>query len=458
MGCASSKDAAAASPSDAPSELTVAGKAGCKNHCSDIKDAEVNLRADTAPVSSVNKLFAAVSDDASDNTMVVNQQVMVLKRQPGNLEESPRKVSVINTPSEVAAIIENAPRAYAEYIFGFGKCADEAKGGNKVVIYFMIRVRVESNGGAVKHITIYRRYSQFELLREMLLENKNNHGGNIPSLPKKKYFGVHRNMVFLNERHNDLNQWLRLVSALPGVHGSEYYNLFLLEEADDCPPYFIILKTIDSVGVYNTTVPLNDDFSDNESELSCVDSEDESNGPISELPPAPLVTSLTRNTEANATTSFAKFRSPSIRAAFELGAKRTPKIYFDGISSFGMGLDKDSMIRKKKKTIYFVLKFRYTDEQKNLELDIVVYRRYSQFAALRENLVKSSLHGDIPPLPPKKMFGRTNRSSEYAMQRKDGLNGWLTEISELPHICSDEYYKDFVTNEANQPPDEYVTD
>jgi hypothetical protein len=408
---------------------------------------------------------------------------------PPPMRASIPTIAGVNTPSDIAAIIESAPKAHAENIFGFGKCSDEAKPGKgKFVIYFMVKVRLESPTGVVMHTTVYRRYSQFELLREKLLREKKKYGGNIPVLPKKKYFGALRNLDFLNERQHDLDTWLRAVNRLPSVDESEYYNLFLMEEADDAPPQFVVLKTVDSIGLAQILAAVDDTFSDDESEMSETDSEEWGSGNdvrtkppcfdraieggegivVSGLPPLPPIIedelTLVPDTEPNAAAVVATVgpmvgttRSPSIRAAFELGAKRTPKIFFDGISSFGTGADTGAKLRKKS-TLYYVLKIRYTDERKNIELDIRIYRRYSEFEKLRANLLISNLHGDIPLLPKKKLFGRTNRNNDHAMQRKEQLQEWLCKVAAYPHICSDEYYKAFVLREANKMPDNFILD
>lgn len=495
MGCGSSNAAAAAPPQQAPADLAVQGAQSTAN-----KDpAPVgNINAGTEDIRIAPKVHEDIPPSPASKLFNTAAAIDVAPAEVDTKKESPREtapaepaeqisyqqamsVAGAKTPSDIAAIVESAPKAFFESIFGFGKSIDEAKpGSNKFVIYFMIRVRLETGSGLVKHITVYRRFSQFELLREKLLHDKQHHGGNIPAMPKKKFFGAQRNVEFLNRRQSDLDQWMRAVSLLRQISSSEYCNLFLMEEADDAPPDFTILKTIDAIGLSKVTANASDTFSDDESEMDfsdlgsdTVSSLDNSrtNGSkksssmdadvVSALPPTPppLPTStstLARNTEQNGVTIMPnKVRSPSIRAAFELGAKRTPKIYFDGIVSLGHGLGADSRLRKKM-TLYYVLKIRYTDEQKCLELNIDVYRRYSQFENLRENLVNSRLHGEVPPLPKKKMFGRTNRSSDHALQRKAELDAWLREVSALPHICSDEYYKDFVTNGANKPPEQYT--
>ena len=494
MGCGSS-NAAAALPQQAPADLTSSAQPTAMNDPEPVPTRSISTGTareaivaakvqEDMPPSPASKLFNSVPTNDAASAVEDTKEEPPQETAPAEPVEKmsyQRSMSVAGakTPSDIAAIVDSAPTAYFENIFGFGKSIDEAKpGSNKFVIYFMIRVRLETSSGLIRHITVYRRFSQFELLREKLLRDKQHHGGNIPTMPKKKFFGAQRNIDFLNRRQSDLNQWMRAVSLLPSVSNSEYCNLFLMEEADDAPPDFTVLKTIDAIGLSRVTSNVSETFSDDESEVEfsdlgsdTVSSLDNSrtNGykkssstaadVVSALPPAPPPSStLARNTEQNGATIMPnKVRSPSIRAAFELGAKRTPKIYFDGIACFGHGLDADSRLRKKM-TLYYVLKIRYTDEQKCLELNIDVYRRYSQFENLRENLVNSHLHGDVPPLPKKKMFGRTNRSSDHAMQRMADLNDWLRKVSALPHICSDEYYKDFVTNGANKPPEEYTAD
>jgi hypothetical protein len=489
MGCGSS-NADVASPHEAPADMAAAG-AG-------------------AGVGGREARSTSAASQASERAVMISPAMALFDAAPpepeaGKGADQPpppplgATIAGVNTPSDVAAIIERVPRARAENLFGFGKSADEAKPGQgKFVIYYMIKIRLESASGVITHITVYRRYSQFELLREKLLRERKKYGGTIPVLPKKKYFGALRNLDFLNGRQHDLDIWLSAVNRLPFIEENEFYNLFLMEEADDAPPEFVVLKTVDAIGLAKIMAAHDDTFSDDESEMSDIDSEvgtvsgnndraksfdrgsgagaggEEGGGMLSGLPPLPSISEVAVNTEFNAATLIAtaapvpaapeliRTRSPSIRAAFELGAKRTPKIFFDGILSFGTGVDSTGKFSgariRKKTTLYYVLKIRYTDEQKCLQLDIIVYRRYSEFEKLRDNLLSSSLHGDIPLLPKKKLFGRTNSNIDHALLRKEELQEWLNIVGTYPHICSDEYYKAFVTKGANKAPEDFVVD
>lgn len=106
------------------------------------------------------------------------------------------------------------------------------------------------------------------------------------------------------------------------------------------------------------------------------------------------------------------------------------------------------------KIVYYVIHI----EQKGAKW--TVYRRYRQFKALSDSLVRSGVQIDCQ-LPPKQMFGSS--SVEFLEKRKKGLALWLTELCKsfametFNHVASSSVMS-FFTSEANIKPKGFSID
>jgi len=88
-----------------------------------------------------------------------------------------------------------------------------------------------------------------------------------------------------------------------------------------------------------------------------------------------------------------------------------------------------------------------------------VYRRYSQFRRLSDVLRSEGYY--VPVLPPKKMLGTF--SPEFVRQRRADLEAWLANLAEQHTLYAGgkdpqthAYYRQFLTEGANRPPQPLV--
>lgn len=75
-------------------------------------------------------------------------------------------------------------------------------------------------------------------------------------------------------------------------------------------------------------------------------------------------------------------------------------------------------------------------------------RRYSDFYALREYLVKSWKGFYIPGIPPKKLVGKTEKDTTNMRCRL--LNNFLRRISSIPHLSQSKEVQAFMDNKSGE--------
>lgn len=128
------------------------------------------------------------------------------------------------------------------------------------------------------------------------------------------------------------------------------------------------------------------------------------------------------------------------------------RLVFTRISAVGTARDRD----EKAFSVY------YLDVHCNIASPSswYTYRRYSQFRRLSDVLRSDGYY--VPVLPPKRLLGTF--SLEFVKQRKIELEVWLQALSEqhLTHTGAkdpqnNEFYRRFLTEGANLPPDRVVS-
>lgn len=76
-----------------------------------------------------------------------------------------------------------------------------------------------------------------------------------------------------------------------------------------------------------------------------------------------------------------------------------------------------------------------------------IYRRYSDFATLRESLCERFPGLYVPPIPGKKVYGNTKNS--FVEERCFLLNMFLKQLSRCPYLVESQEFEIFVRPKTN---------
>lgn len=305
--------------------------------------------------------------------------------------------TVLERPPEIDVVKarENAVPISAT-VYAFGKCPDKAQGKQKkYLIFYLVRVNlVDPDTNMSFTIVVYRRFSQFELFRNMLLKSKKYE--NIEALPKKKMFGkTNTSIDHLCHRQTMLNTWLTRIVQMDGMLQDPICVSFLTEEADVKPEDLSV----------QTTEPFQLEGEEIDGSVH-----DECDGGSEEA----------RNRRAVSGAVFAMGRCLN---------------------------DNDN--QQKKNLVYFAIRVKLEDN--GMTSQVIVYRRFSQFETFRSRLMQSKIYVDIPQLP-KKLIGKMNRNENALFNRQTDLESWLRSIGQLPGIVEDVAYQQFLTEDAGDEP------
>jgi hypothetical protein len=308
-------------------------------------------------------------------------------------------------------------------VFAFGECPDKIPAHEKhkkYMIFYLIKVKlVDPKTKTNFQIIVYRRFSQFELIRDRLLKSRKFES--IPALPKKKLFGkTNANNDHLTQRQNDLGVWLGHILLLPNALNDQDFISFLTEEADEKP---------DGIDV-------------------------QVNSPITlkgEERHAEMTTATA--TAAEPIELFSGDDDEGGESDRESG-ESAPVIRAISGTVYAMGKSPDEN-HPDRSVAYFVIRVKLEDYDNGLTSQTVVYRRFSQFEQFRARLIlgRAKLHETIPPLPKKKLIGKTNKNDNHLFQRQTGLESWLRLVGQLPRIVQDETFQLFLTEGAGDEPD-----
>ena len=330
-------------------------------------------------------------------------------------------------------------RAISATVYALGKSPDEKRPG-KYTIFFIIRVKLEaSDSNTNSTCIVYRRFSEFERFRNILLKSKRY--DNIPPLPKKKLIGTtNKNDVHTQNRQNELESWLRLVCQLPGIATDQSFQCFLTEGAGDEPAGFQLQFHSGVVGRLS-----DDESSDEDSEEECLGEGDNYEAWVNEK----------HHTEP--ITSKKDFGIVSLKKDVEVPPPPPSTTFvYQGMEGYGSGQD-STKSTKNKSCIYYTLRVHSSTIGVKGVHEFFVYRRFSEFEKLRQNLIKSKRYGTVPPLPKKKVFGNTSSNTGHMMNRKKELTAWMCIITDsLPNISADPSYIAFISSDEDKVPQNFT--
>jgi hypothetical protein len=359
--------------------------------------------------SDIDSHMSNVSQKVDDTVTVLNDNHIIVNTENESINNNNTNNSIINYP--LYSFIQ---------IASFGRATDEAIIDKKYSVYFVVVVSIQNsiNEDCI-YITVYRRYSQFEILREKLIESGYK---NVPSLPRKTVARNSQDSGFLTKRKMALDQWLHEVEkSLPNVNENPYYKGFLREEANDAPKDFQIMSDDTTEDEYYSTYQIR-------------------HGESVDIRSKSISFNMNKN-----------IPKPPV---FNLPTNVHLDFHFEQIFSFGTALDE--IATERKYNVFYMLRVRI--ESANGECTwITVYRRYSQFEILREKLIESG-YKNVPSLP-RKTVVRNSLDSGFLTKRKMALDQWLHEVEKsLPNVNENPYYKGFLQEEANDAPvDFHVT-
>lgn len=408
------------------------------------------------------------------------------------------------------ALAKNSPPFAVDCIYAVGTSADASTGNaakaGKKSIYYFIRVKVKNDNGKIRKFTIYRRYSQFEQLNKDLVAGKKYPA--VPKFPKKALFtSTNANLDAINMRKADLNKWLSLVATrITNIYKDPVFQAFITNSAveidysdqiSDLNQILCVFLPEDEKspsGGFNTTKSTmsghdgrsdgvssggdGDDDSDSEgsNELEAFIDVDfamelipqpneETEEMLEEFSKQPIIsaTGATGGGGGGSNSSSSNSSSdPSLQQQERQAGggtvipPRNISYDYDRVVSFGKSPE-PTATKAGAVTITYMVQVTYTDELTGRRFQVMTFKRYSEFTALRTALTKAYSASTIPSLPPKNLFGsHTNTDVEKMIERRSKLNIWLRDITtNLPNIKSNPAYYAFMTAEPNNIPQDY---
>ena len=100
---------------------------------------------------------------------------------------------------------------------------------------FSIKVSLgDGTSSGARSWFVYRRYSEFRTIHDVLVKHKLNSSGGIPPLPAKRRFG-HFAKDFLEKRRSELEAWLRTILAFKGCMNIPAMRAFLTSNMNRPP-------------------------------------------------------------------------------------------------------------------------------------------------------------------------------------------------------------------------------
>jgi hypothetical protein len=378
------------------------------------------------------------------------------------------------------AIAKSSPPFGVDSIYAVGTSAEasNSKTGKKSIYYF-IRVKVRNDNGKIRKFTIYRRYSQFEKLNKDLINGKKYPA--VPKFPKKAIFSsTNNNIDSINLRKADLNKWLGLVSTrITDIMKDPVFQRFITENAveidysDQISDLNQILCVFLPEGTESTAGPSSTKSAVIENGEDC-DSGSEDSNELEAFIDVDFAMELIPQLDADTLEMLEEFsRQPVVGSSpvatnpsgFPDRDRNTPppvqhrniNYDYDRVVSFGKYPDPKG--KPGAVTIAYIINVRYSDELTGRSFQVMQFKRYSEFSALRDALVKaySSFKVQVPALPKKNLFGeRTNEDVDKMMDRRSKLNEWLKDVTNtLPDVKNNIAYCEFMTKNPNNIPDDF---